>query len=147
MPNAAAATPPADAYDHRLIAVGFDLLIGAGVAPFGGVNRLRRQALDLADIRSGMRVLELGCGTGGITRLLVERGAQVTAVDGAPRMLAKARRRAPQAEFHLGRLESFHTEQQFDRVLFAFVLHELTALDRRLALASATRRCARAERW
>jgi len=139
MSDAAAAAGPTNAYDLRLITVGFDLLIGAVFAPFGGVNRLRRSALDLADIRSGMRVLELGCGTGGVTRLLVERGAQVTAVDGAPRMLAKARRRAPLAEFQLGRLESFHTDQQFDRVLFAFVLHELTAPDRRLALASAKR--------
>jgi ubiquinone/menaquinone biosynthesis C-methylase UbiE len=138
MPNAATANSATDAYDHRLIAVGFDLLIGAVFAPFGGVNRLRRRALDLADVRSGMRVLELGCGTGGITRLLVERGAQVTAVDGAPRMLAKARLRAPQAEFHPGRVEAFHTERQFDRVLFAFVLHELTASDRRHALAAAT---------
>ncbi|MBI1915267.1 MAG: class I SAM-dependent methyltransferase [Planctomycetes bacterium] len=42
-----------------------------------------------------MRVLELGCGTGGITRLLLERGVAVTAVDGSERMLARARRRAP----------------------------------------------------
>src|SRR5690349_18456670 len=38
------------------------------------------------------RVLEVGAGTGRITRLLVGRGAHVTAVDSAPAMLAIARR-------------------------------------------------------
>jgi ubiquinone/menaquinone biosynthesis C-methylase UbiE len=93
-------------------------------------------------MRPGMRVLELGCGTGGITRLLLDRGASVTAVDGSRQMLARARWRAPQATFIHARLEKLDVEGTFDRVLFAFVLHELTADDRKLALAAAREKLA-----
>jgi ubiquinone/menaquinone biosynthesis C-methylase UbiE len=42
---------------------------------------------------AGARVLEVGAGTGRITRLLVGRGARVVGVDRAPAMLEVARRR------------------------------------------------------
>jgi ubiquinone/menaquinone biosynthesis C-methylase UbiE len=46
-------------------------------------------------------VLEVGCGTGRITRQLVAAGARVVAFDRAPAMLAVARRRAPEARLGL----------------------------------------------
>jgi SAM-dependent methyltransferase len=44
---------------------------------------------------SGLRVLDLGAGTGKLTALLVRLGADVTAVDPDPEMLAELRRRLP----------------------------------------------------
>ncbi|OQY25162.1 MAG: hypothetical protein B6I34_02705 [Anaerolineaceae bacterium 4572_32.1] len=46
-----------------------------------------------AMIAPGDRVLEMGCGTGALTLQCARRGAQITAIDIAPRMLAVARRR------------------------------------------------------
>jgi ubiquinone/menaquinone biosynthesis C-methylase UbiE len=128
-----------DLYDRPWVPLGFDLLIGAVFLPLGGVRHLRSRALDLLDLRPGLRVLELGCGTGGVTRLLLARGVAVTAVDGSERMLSRARRRAPGAEFFCSRLEEFEPTGSFDRVVFAFVLHELSAPDRRATLSAARR--------
>jgi ubiquinone/menaquinone biosynthesis C-methylase UbiE len=86
-----------------------------------------------------MGVLDLGCGTGGVTRLLLQRGASVTGVDGSGQMLSRAKQRAPGATIVCSRLEDFEPTGSFDRVLFSFVLHELSAASRHAALALAVR--------
>jgi len=48
--------------------------------------------------RRGGLVLELGCGTGLLTRHLVGAGHRVVATDASPAMLARARRAVPDAE-------------------------------------------------
>jgi ubiquinone/menaquinone biosynthesis C-methylase UbiE len=127
-------------YEHRFVPLGFDVLIAGMFAPFGGVRRLREAALDGLGLEPGVRVLELGCGTGGITRLLLARSAEVTAIDGSAQMLARARTRAPGARFEHQQLESLALpDASFDVALFAFVLHELPAPLRTRALASAVR--------
>jgi ubiquinone/menaquinone biosynthesis C-methylase UbiE len=50
----------------------------------------------LADVR-GIRILDVGCGEGGYTRELAARGATVVGVDGSPRLIAVAKRRAAEA--------------------------------------------------
>lgn len=115
----------AASYERPLVPLAFDVLISAMFVPFGGVRRLRSHALDQLGIRAGTGVLELGCGTGGITKLLVSRGAAVTAVDGSAHMLDRARERAPGAVFIQSPLETFEPSGQFDVVLLAFVLHEI----------------------
>lgn len=68
---------------------------------FGG-ERLR-PALDLlarVPLEAPARVVDLGCGTGSLTRILAERFAQaaVTGLDGSPEMLATAARAAGPGE-------------------------------------------------
>lgn len=41
----------------------------------------------LMDVRKGMEAIDVGCGSGAITRLLLEKGAKVTAVDYSEEML------------------------------------------------------------
>jgi len=48
---------------------------------------------------SGGRVLDLCCGTGQLTRALVDRGFEVIGIDDSPAMLAHARQNAPSALF------------------------------------------------
>ncbi|MEA3055967.1 MAG: hypothetical protein QOD30_1399, partial [Actinomycetota bacterium] len=45
----------------------------------------------------GQRILEIGCGTGQLTRALLARGFDVTCVESGPHMAAIARRTAPGA--------------------------------------------------
>jgi SAM-dependent methyltransferase len=56
-------------------------------------DRLR----DLGVLRHGIRVLELGAGTGEATGRLVDGGARVTAVEPGPALAARLRRRVPGA--------------------------------------------------
>jgi ubiquinone/menaquinone biosynthesis C-methylase UbiE len=49
----------------------------------------------------------------------------VVALDRAPAMLAAARRRAPHAAFIAGDVRAAAEEGPFDRVVLAFILHEL----------------------
>ena len=64
-------------------------------------------ACDRARLLPGACVLEIGCGTGLLTEMLVARGLRVEAVDPGPSMVDAARRRVGDADvrFHLGRFE------------------------------------------
>ena len=126
-------------YEHSYMPFAFDVVIHVLFAPFGGVDKLRRDMIERSGIRAGQSVLELGCGTGSVTKLLLTTGAEVTAVDGSEHMLARARRRAPNATFVRSTLESFEPHGAFDVVLFAFVLHELPGALRPQVIRAAAR--------
>ena len=68
-------------------------------------------------------VLEIGCGTGQLTRALVARGLDVDALDPAPNMVAAARERVPEATYHVGRFEDFAPPRRYDAVLSASAFH------------------------
>lgn len=105
----------------------YDALVRSIYLPVGGERSLRDDVVARLDLAGGESVLELGCGTGSFTRLLVARGAAVTAIDGSDRMLARARRRAPGASFAVRDLRALELDDgsRYDVVLMAFVLHEL----------------------
>lgn len=78
----------------------------------------------------GRRVLELGCGTGLVTRRLLARGADVTAVDGSAEALAIARQElGAAARWLLGRLEEEKTWAElagpYDSVVAVNVLEHI----------------------
>lgn len=120
---------------YERLAPFYDWMSRALLAPFGGDGKFRRAVVDAWAIRPGDRVLELGCGTGLMTRLLLDRGADVTAVDRAEPMLARARVRAPEATFVTSDVLAFEPKGRYDRVIFSYILHELTAAKRAIALA------------
>jgi SAM-dependent methyltransferase len=49
------------------------------------------RACEVAGVGPGARVLEIGCGTGQLTRCLLARGLQVTAVEPGQQLIARAR--------------------------------------------------------
>ena len=72
----------------------------------------------------GVRLLELGCGTGIATAPLVERSAQVVATDLGPRMLARVALRAPAAARVVARAEALPLRDgSFDAVCGAQMWH------------------------
>lgn len=64
-------------------------------------------ACDRARLGPGSRVLEIGCGTGQLTEMLVARGLDIDAVDPGAQLIEGARRRVGDGavRFHLGRFE------------------------------------------
>jgi SAM-dependent methyltransferase len=64
-------------------------------SPAGQVRARRRAEMfvQLGRLRSGVRALEVGCGTGLFTSLVAASGANITAVDISPELLAQAKAR------------------------------------------------------
>jgi SAM-dependent methyltransferase len=74
-------------------------------------------ALDAARVTSGTRLLDAGCGTGLLALLARLRGAQVTALDASPGLLAIVRQRLLEADVREGDLEALpFTDASFDAV-------------------------------
>lgn len=69
------------------------------------------------------RVADLGCGTGTLSRLLVDEGYDVEGLDHSPEMVARARAKVPEAAFAVGDAAAPPFEQgAFDVVLSRHVL-------------------------
>ncbi len=107
----------------------YDLL--AGLTGFGA--GFKRQVIERAEIKDGMSVLDLGCGSGVLLRLL--KGChplcRVVGVDADPRILGLARRRAHDAglddiEFVCAGAERTGLDPvSFDVVVSSLVFHHL----------------------
>ena len=79
---------------------------------------------------AGLKVLDVGCGTGNQMKSLHERGFTVVGVDGSADMLEKARVNNPGAEFHQTDVEKLpFAEASFDLVICIEVLRYLPAND------------------
>jgi SAM-dependent methyltransferase len=80
---------------------------------------------DAAGVGSGQRVLDVGCGPGGLTRELVGRvgAANVAAIDPAPQFAAACRERNPGADVRDGAAEQLPwADGTFDATLCSLVI-------------------------
>jgi len=90
-----------------------------------------------AGIQAGQEVLDVGCGTGTLS-LMIKRavpGARVTGVDGDPRVLSIARRKAAQSNLHVQWDEGMaydlpYPDNAFDVVVSSLVIHHLVTTDK-----------------
>jgi demethylmenaquinone methyltransferase/2-methoxy-6-polyprenyl-1,4-benzoquinol methylase len=105
---------------------------GIALLTLGRIRNIRQRIAGM--IAPGDRVLEVGCGTGALTMQCARRGAEITAIDISPHMLAVARRRssaaglADQIEWRLMDAASAtdHFEpQSFDKIIMSLLLSEL----------------------
>jgi SAM-dependent methyltransferase len=80
---------------------------------------------DAAGVAAGARVLDVGCGPGGLTEVLAARvgGRNVAAIDPAPQFAAACRRRVPDADVREGLAERLPwTDGAFDAALSCLVI-------------------------
>ena len=79
---------------HEKIAETFDEWAASGRADGMEVRHgdVARQVLEAMEVRPGMQLLDVGCGTGWATRILGKKapGAQAVGIDVSPGMIAKA---------------------------------------------------------
>jgi len=81
---------------------------------------------ELVDVRAGQRALDVGCGPGALTALLVERlGADaVAAIDPSPPFVAAIRERFPDVDVRTGDAEDLpFPDDGFDLALAQLVVH------------------------
>src|SRR6201997_2974080 len=97
-------------------------------SPAGKLRWARRVKMLSRHLQPGMRVLELGCGTGYFTRELARSGAEVVAIDVSPELLeiAKANHSAPNVRYEIqNAYELNYPDAVFDSVVGSSVLHHL----------------------
>jgi len=71
-------------------------------------------------------VLDIGCGDGGLARMLVRRGLAVTGIDPAPAMIATAQEMVPEARFTVAGAEALPFDPgSFDACIFLNSLHHV----------------------
>lgn len=83
---------------------------------------------------TGRRLLDIGCGAGKFTRLMAQRGAEVSGIDANAEVIAEAERAAADAglaiAFHHGRGEALpFADKSFDIVVFSNSLHHMGDMD------------------
>jgi ubiquinone/menaquinone biosynthesis C-methylase UbiE len=112
-------------------AAGYDVLVGW--MTLGQEPALRQMTVELAQVKPGDQVLDVGCGTGSLT-IAAKRAAgaagEVHGIDSAPDMIELARRKATQVgaqvDFQVGLIEDIpFPEAKFDLVLSSLMLHHL----------------------
>lgn len=79
--------------------------------------------VDLLAPRPGERILDLGAGTGELTRAIAARGAQVVGLDASEAMVTAARAAHPGLTFEVGDAQALAYEAEFDAVFSNAALH------------------------
>lgn len=100
---------------------------------FGQARRLRSMTIDLAMLKPGEDVLDVGCGTGGVTlpaKQHVGPSGKAAGIDPAPEMIAVASRKAQHKgldiDFRLGVIEALpFPDASFDVVTSSLMMHHL----------------------
>jgi ubiquinone/menaquinone biosynthesis C-methylase UbiE len=102
-----------------------------------GADQPKRLLIDQAGIRSGFRVLDVGCGTGSLAVLLkkLHPEADVVGLDPDLAALSTGRRKAHRAtlaiEFDHGFSDHLpYADSSFDRVFSSFMIHHLAPKER-----------------
>ncbi len=92
----------------------------------GGEARFRRLALEGLTILPEAAVLDLCCGSGQTTQVLVERSRHVTGLDASPFSIKRAQQNVPQAEYVEAFAEAMpFADNQFDLVHTSVAMHEM----------------------
>jgi trans-aconitate methyltransferase len=104
---------------------------------FGIITQLGAGVVELLAPRPGERVVDLGCGTGGLTAQIAAAGVEVVGIDASEAMIARARELYPQLRFEVARGEDFALETPVDAVFSNAALHWMSPQDVAAAVARA----------
>lgn len=106
--------------------------------PFAGYDRVLAAVVREASPRKGMRVLDIGIGTGNLAKRFADAECEVWGMDYSPAMLEKARQKLPQATLvshDLRHRWPAELEGRFNLIVSAYTFHHFE-LDRKVKLIS-----------
>jgi ubiquinone/menaquinone biosynthesis C-methylase UbiE len=103
------------------------------ILTLGHIGRLRSMTIDQTQLKPGEKVLDVGCGTGGVTipaKQRVGKSGEASGIDPAPEMIAVARKKSARAgleiDFRIGVIESLpYADGTFDVVTSSLMMHHL----------------------
>jgi trans-aconitate methyltransferase len=90
---------------------------------FSIITRLGFDVVELLAPQPGERILDLGCGTGGLTAQIAAAGAEVVGIDSSEAMITRARELYPQIRFEQASGEDFTVEAPMDAIFSNAALH------------------------
>ena len=107
--------------------------LSTNIMTLGRIHRLRSLTVDHTLLKSGKSILDVGCGTGGVTIPAKQRVGKIgkaSGIDPAPEMIALARQKSSRAgleiDFRLGVIESLpFPDETFDAVTSSLMMHHL----------------------
>ncbi len=104
----------------------YDTISRLAALSVGGEKRFRTLALEGLKIEKNTEVLDLCCGAGQTTKILVQFSDRVTGLDISPVALAKAAKNVPQATYVEGEAQNMPwADNRFDLVHTSVALHEM----------------------
>jgi ubiquinone/menaquinone biosynthesis C-methylase UbiE len=120
---------------------------GIRLLSLGHIDKVHRRIAEKF-AAEGVRVLDVGCGTGSLAVVLARRGARVTGIDMSPQMLDIARRKVEQAGLEGGvalvqmsaiDLDESFEASSFDLIASTLVFSELSDDEQRFVLRQCRR--------
>ncbi len=123
----------------------YDLLIKLFLLRFGGERKFRLAMLKGIEFTAGEKVLDLCCGTGGLTLIIREKagpGVEITGVDLSPRQIKRARKKNKYDNIRFILSDASSTglpAGSFDKVFIGHALHEMDHTTRLAVIGEARR--------
>ncbi len=87
------------------------------------VTKYGEDLLSLLDAKSGERILDVGCGSGHLTKQIADAGADVVGLDSSPEMIATAQAAYPAINFLVADASDFSFDQPLDAIFSNAALH------------------------
>ena len=97
------------------------------------VFKFGEDLVHLLDPKPGERILDLGCGTGYLTNLIANSGAEVIGMDNSQEMIAKAKAEYPNLDFQFHSATDFQFRKPFEAVFSNAVLHWVLEKEKAIA--------------
>jgi trans-aconitate methyltransferase len=94
--------------------------------------------VDVLNPQPGERILDLGCGTGELTREIMQRGANVLGIDADAQMISQAKVQNPSIDFRVDDAQNFSLDEPVDGVFSNAALHWVTEAERTVICISRT---------
>ncbi len=87
------------------------------------VTKYGEDLLSLLDAKPGERILDVGCGSGHLTKQIADAGAEVTGLDSSPEMIGTAQAAYPAINFLVADASDFSFPKPFDAIFSNAALH------------------------